>query len=135
MNYEQSRLLQDAKEDAAMAMTNEELRVACAEAMGWKWVEPNGIDPYWRFEADRKKDRHRDDLPNFPTDANAALTLCDALADQGWDWTVTYREQQLTVWFGMKYAPHKTVTATGPTLPIAICRAYLAVIQSQTPTT
>lgn len=110
-------------------MTNEELRVACAEAREWTEIECDfwGVPP----------GKNRVDMaliPNFPTDHNTAMTLCDALGEKGWQWRASIEDTHSEVCFQF-VNDEFTFEATGPTLPIAICRAYLSVIQSQTPTT
>lgn len=140
-------------------MTNEELRVAVAEAMGWTEIRdpktfnslfasdqhfaksPFGLQPginrnHPSLVGESKKHEPPEDwwvlIPKYTTDHNAAMTLCDALAKEGWEPNFRKWKGQWEAWF---QTIEETFLGTGPTLPIAICRAFLAVIQSQTPTT
>lgn len=124
-------------------MTNEELRVAVAEARGWTQirtvnrvmmgVRPNETRTFQTVAilSPSKTLTAISLVPNFPTDANAALTLCDALGEKGWQWRASIEDTHSEVCFQF-VNDEFTFEATGPTLAIAICRAYLAVIQSQT---
>lgn len=121
--------------------TNEELRVACAEARGivecdegaWSHAFHGNMGKFGKCSHANCYPPGM--LPNFPTDHNAAMTLCDALAKEG-QWRVTIYNA-CALWFVCFYkdSEGREHKASGPTLAIAICRAYLAVIQSQTPTT
>lgn len=116
----------------------DQLRIDCAKAMGWTQVPPENFTKFpavtWPvFEKDGKRASiFTDSLPDYPGDANAALTLCDALAKEGWtqifwrvasgQWSVVFDlgAEAQSIGFGLS-------TATAETLPIAICRAFLAV--------
>lgn len=129
-------------------MTPEELRVAVAEARGWTQirtvnrvmmgVRPNETRTFQTVAilSPSKTLTAISLVPNFPTDANAALTLCDALGEKGWKFGCARHRSSGTwsVWFEMdEETSHSSINQS--TLPVAICRVYLAVIQSQTPTT
>lgn len=115
-------------------MTNEELRVAVAEVHGWTLGQPKTGQGAFHWRTEKKyMPGYNDQRPNFPTDVNAALTLCNALAERGW--TQSLWKTAEGPWNAVFGKGAESGVGTGPTLPIAICRAYLAVIQSQTPTT
>lgn len=117
------------------------IRVAAAEAQGkctcttytqtagWESAKCDncGVNPYFAEH----------NTPDYPTDANAAESLCNALAEQGWMWRVDGGKGVVGVIFykGTIGQDYQSINDTGPTLSIAICRAYLAVVQSQTHTT
>lgn len=123
-------------------MTNEELRVAVAEARGWTQirtvnrvmmgVRPNETRTFQTVAilSPSKTLTAISLVPNFPTDANAALTLCDALAKDGWHFAV---DGVVGNPFEVVFAKSDTdrVIAHGPTLPIALCRAYLKTRESR----
>ena len=121
-----------------MNLTDDEMRVKCAEAMGWTrlsstaeenqsglelWRSPlqtKGImkGPWFKFDA----------VPNYPASVDAALTLCDRLREEGWSvwisasvpanpWTVSIA--------GKRGRP--TLHTHNPSLARAICLAFLRV--------
>lgn len=95
-------------------LTPEELRVECGESSGWKYGETTL------------------GLPDFGEDANAALTLAHALADiegfEGIYTRMTKGDVEIEVRFFTS-----SFEATSPTFPLALCRAYLAVIRATQP--
>lgn len=106
----------------------EELRVECAEAMGWH-QETEGL---WNNPKQHKHGRSAPD--DYPADANAALQLAHALAEKGWRPNVT-----ITIggeWEAMfskvgHLMVNYSATATGPhAFALALCRAYLSVIRA-----
>lgn len=110
-------------------LTPEELRVECAEAMGWtkaqlfKYSGVRGIPP---------NGRELTAIPNYPADANAALTLAHALAEKGWSHShVCYGGETDFEFFHFGTArPRFRATATGPhAFALALCCAYLAVVR------
>lgn len=143
-----------------MPMTPSELsaiRVECAEAMGLSnrfvlmkrglYYRPEGhgytanIAEAWvllEHEAnkhvyphDEPVTKHPAPVPEFESDANAALTLAKALADEGWRWRVQNEPDQLvTAIFFRGYrgtGSWRPVEATAPTFELALCQAFLAV--------
>lgn len=61
-------------------MTKEAIRIACAEECGWKDVHVRDYELVGKTRSDS-------DLlfvPNYPEDANAALSLVTLLAKEGW---------------------------------------------------
>lgn len=121
-------------------MTNEELRVAVAEARGWVFVqsepdEGGSFAGWWKHPNGAGCGYTDSVLPNFPADHNAAMTLCDALAKEGWSVKMERWDTDNEWSCAFFHKDHDTIYGDAPTLAIAICRAYLAVIQSQPPTT
>lgn len=116
--------------------TNDELLIAVAEKMGWaklvsdndwspmawKWVSPAGV-----IATPAKSDTH---LPPFTTSTDAALTLCDALKKEGWnadlEQTAGISGWDVTFW-RVKGETVIDCKVSAPTLPLAICRAFMAV--------
>lgn len=108
-------------------LTDTELRVKCAEAMGYdtKQYQTGGVLHYRD-----KQGRMMAALPNYPSDPAAALTLVDKLGADGWSFKL---DKQINgPWLIMldldvpKFSS-RTVTASGDTFCRAICRAFLAV--------
>ncbi len=77
-------------------MKLDEQRRAIAEAIGWRIVEkpvpnknvcpfelirPDGTRAGYTFHPEILWSRH---APDFPSDLNAAIQLCDKLAEEGW---------------------------------------------------
>lgn len=70
-------------------LTPEEKRVKIAEHLGWKLVDlpahPNGPKLLWMTPEGRQLNMGTPDtVPDYRGDSNAALTLVDHLAKQGW---------------------------------------------------
>ncbi len=113
-------------------MTPEELRVACAEAMGWtKQPSQNEMSPmewWWKSPTNvvANPTQPETHLPNYPESADAALTLAAALAKDGWtrsDWRTS--EGPENVVFG-RGAEGYSASATDPhAFATALCRAFL----------
>src|SRR5262245_24488992 len=67
----------------------QQIRIACAEAVGWRNCslavvqggQPFGLPPYAESPL---MDLEGEELPHFESDPTAALTLCDWLAERGW---------------------------------------------------
>lgn len=122
-----------------MNLTNEEKNVLIAVERGWRLSKPvYGHDMNWRRRAylgactetdqswagepcDVSEDWRA--IPDYFTDASAALTLCDAMKGEGWHLAIDRMTDAL--W---KVAFAKTVSngfvASAPTLPAAICEAF-----------
>lgn len=103
-------------------MKTEAQQIAIAEACGWKYESETD---FWRrgdrlIHGEKGKGTH---LPDYPNDLNAAVTLCDFLADQGWNcdinngldktWECTFAKDD-----EVHYAPADTLAA-------AISQAFL----------
>lgn len=115
-------------------LTLEELRVECAEAMGWRkevfgtlvqdcrWYKPDGT-------------KTAGDPPNYPADANAALTLAHALAEKGWRYHIftIANGDTAAVFFKTEDSQwNQPATAAGPhAFAMALSRAYLAVVRAR----
>lgn len=122
-----------------MNLTDDEIRVKCAEAMGWKhcsmsgdkltnpdayWYPPeNYTPPGWKEPCNM---RHLSQLPRFESSADAALTLCDRLREEGWCLQITYGvTDKWTVTFYQGQG--RFFTVQDPSLARAICLAFLKV--------
>lgn len=114
-------------------LTPEELRVECGESSGWKYDcrcfhATERADHFW----EGPDGETTLGLPDFGEDANAALTLAHALADiegfEGIYTRMTKGDVEIEVRFFTS-----SFEATSPTFPLALCRAYLAVIRATQP--
>lgn len=95
---------------------------SCPESHEKEWV--SAFDQ-WTLDG-----KECEELPAFDTDANAALTLAKALADEGWDMKHSKKASQTDhlVKFEMGYGSgYRNYLATAPTFALALCQAYLAV--------
>lgn len=118
-------------------MTETEIRIAVAEAMGWKRKPSDGRcqinvkfpdGEQWEaasiwYHPDESWREHLDP-PNYPTDANAALTFCDVLAEKGWGWVAMDADNGVRVIFH-KRGELKSYMVVASTLARAICEAGL----------
>lgn len=114
------------------ALDMSELRVECAKAMGWRrtmYQSPSQIPagvPFW-CKADVFAQAEQ--LPAYDSDPAAALTLVDRLAEDGW--TVEINNCMAGKWCceftRIKDRKRSDYHAIEPTLPLAICRAFLAI--------
>lgn len=109
-------------------MTEQEMIIAISLDQGWT---PYSVEADWSMwfapgEKHKQLERtHR--LPKWPTDLNAAITLCDALAEEGWGCRIE-RGSQWQVWFiAVGFAPNVLPTAMNPHPATAICIAYCKV--------
>lgn len=107
------------------SLTPEELRVECAESRGFvqhagnaRWVSPDGSLVYMT------------ELPPVDTDANAALTLADSLAEDGWTHEHEGRGDAVAFTFSKSASIHRKAAYGPHAFPLALSRAYLAVIRS-----
>lgn len=124
-------------------LTPEQLRVQCAERIGWTrphmpqlpkcWQAPVGDTLAWSAQDGNP-------LPNYPVDARAALALVDRLAEDGWrcelncgtgkGWECEFirkarngsKPDDCTMVDGFLMELHY---APADTLPLAICKAFL----------
>ena len=111
---------------AVSAMTNDEIRIACAKALGWTkdyYDEDSGYRTFFWCNPDEPHE-HYGTLPHYTTSADAALTLCDALRGEGYK--ISIRSGQTSWYCSVRnhLAIHAAVAAT---LSVAICKAFLAV--------
>jgi hypothetical protein len=104
-------------------MTIEEIRTACAEACGLgervkleaKWSD--GTVPF------------TSSIPNYPTDLNAAFTLCDVLKKEGIHFMFHNTNGHWFVAIDKDgcYMDYLTSHTTNPSLALAICETFLKV--------
>lgn len=67
-------------------------------------------------------------LPRYPTDHNAAFTLCDRLKSEGWEVCIV---SVLGFWnVQFEKSDDEGFEATAPALPMAICLAFLKVMDA-----
>lgn len=103
-------------------LTDTELRVKCAEAMGYdaKQYRTGGVlhyrDPFGKMITA---------LANYPCDPAAALTLVDKLAEE--EWTCSLYKNLWKAWTVKFGNGIREITVTDPSFCRAICRAFLAV--------
>lgn len=117
-----------------MNLTDDEMRVKCAEALGWTY---HGHSPELRVEAIacwtpacREFDPMRLVLlPDYLHDHNAALTLCDRMAAEDYDVILAIEKGSYTVsvWSGQM----PLIDIEDPSLARAICLAFLKVHESR----
>jgi hypothetical protein len=124
--------------EKSMNPDTEELRIACAEAVGWSihQVECMGLDdvailPPGADLADGwNVFKHAGaTLPAYDTDANAALQLVGWLEEREWAVLI---ERSAGKW-GCQIVHHvnQPVDSFATTLPLAICRAFLKAVKSE----
>lgn len=130
-------------------MNAEQMRIACAEEMGWTYCkrevwpkrrpkefefvlqspeqEGKALPEFTVRTASYEQDRilGMDRLPNYLTDADAALTLCDHLAKEGFTPHLTMLPDKSWECIFDKLDEAKVHAA--PTMPEAICGAFLRV--------
>lgn len=107
------------------SLSNEQIRAMCAEAMGWMRIEKTDIG----FIGENPDENTRW-LPDYPIDANAALTLCAWMADKNWWWEtgnqwISETEQNAYCELVPKHGDSRPTRTRADTFAIAICRAFL----------
>lgn len=113
-------------------MSPEAQRIAIAEACGWRRDKLNDSDKWWhpdgtfigRFDLWALPSF----LPDWPKDLNAAITLCDHLAEEGWRASaqrLTSGQWQFTFVKLKTSRSCDTHTHEADTLGEAICGAFL----------
>lgn len=118
-------------------MTNEEIRVRCAEIVGWTispFMKEHCKVPYgWHPQHHPKKTNFYEfPIPQFDADANAALTLCDWMAEKGYPIVFSFMGSKwVCVFYSSKEIDcDELANESAETLPLAICRAFLAANQA-----
>ena len=132
-------------------MTRDAIRIACAEEMGWtkeqikafqvvsslvkeqrNLQQPrdsfSGLEIMGKIEEAQAAKYYIGSIPSYPTDANAALTLCDFLEEKGCKWIAMNVETGVQFIFLRKkngILNGEEFEATASTLPLAICEAFL----------
>lgn len=113
-------------------MTNPQLRIRVAETMGYGPCKPclaNGYTGLWRNLTDTGC-MSTDQLPDFDTDANAALLLVARLKEQGWRWEGHETPSgEVFFQFIRLFTIHSGKAAT---LAEAICLAFIKATQGET---
>lgn len=112
-------------------MTNPQLRIRVAEAMGWKPQSGNESWPDTYWIAPDKVLRTVNELPKYDKDANLALLLVARLKEQGW-YLATAEEPDMPIYAAFFRYPgtHRRISAEAQTLTVAICTAFLRVIEA-----
>lgn len=116
----------------AMNPDPQSIRIQVAQEMGYTrcvgGCQPKGEkEPrYWRTPNGQEVRL----TPDFPTDANAALTLAAKLKSEGWKCCVESREDG---WICQLLTEDylELIEETASTFPMALCLAFLAVRKSQ----
>lgn len=104
------------------SLSPDQIRVMIAEAVGWVKVRE-----HWRKGDDVVFLNHscnHQQLPDYPTDANAVLTLCAWMKTQGWVWRANNDETHSEVCFQF-VNDEFAFESSADTLPLAICKAFL----------
>jgi hypothetical protein len=115
-------------------MTADEIRVKCAEAMGWTPHAIRSCDSMWFHPGEKHRLLERTNrIPKFTRSLDAAITLCDHLAGKGWrcrldngldkTWECIFYKG-----FRLKGEEWREQYGAADTLPLAICRCFLLVI-------
>jgi hypothetical protein len=104
-------------------MTIDEIQIECAKACGWTDVEHSKVMGNLQGTLGC---RGWLQVPAYPTDLNAAFTLCDVLKKEGWIITIrNHGENEWNVCFHNyddgPYQEHN------PSLALAICEVFLKV--------
>lgn len=115
----------------------DDIRVKVAEAMGWTEIEmrevmyisgqPAGSDLFGKWPEWPTGHGNGGFVPAFTTDHNAAFTLCDRLKSEGW--LFGCNQEPDGSWRASFYNGAFMLT-TAPTLPMAICLAFLKVMDA-----
>ncbi len=84
------------------------LRIACAEIVGWKPITAkeadiifkesgyNRLGYYQNPDPEKSWDRRQPyNLPDYPTDPTAALSLVDWMAERGWETEISLSDNKL----------------------------------------
>ncbi len=101
------------------------LQIAIAESLGWK-IHPSGIQkPGDDKPIDKDYQSALDMVPNWPEDHNAAMQLCDVLAKEGWN--VSLSKVPAGEWFCSFENGALTRGAFASTAALAISIAYCKV--------
>ena len=115
-------------------MSAPDVRVKVAEMLGWKQVDPASFKKFplvtWPvYEKDGKRSSvHTDSLPAYDTDANAALTVADFMAEKGWVISM-HKSNGWSV--SMTCGIEANIVKLAPTLPLAICLAALEALKGE----
>lgn len=87
-------------------------RVKCHKCDGSKWA----TEHVWDEHSDAKYEHS-----NFTSDANDALTLCDWMAEKGWQ---SFLNNSRGEWNAIFTNNKRQINATGKTQPLAISKAF-----------
>jgi hypothetical protein len=109
-------------------MTQEEIRIKCAELEGYRCVkepECGGFDFHWYNPKGEPINAPLTQLPDYLNDANAALRLCGVMEKRGYRWVIhSCGFNQVEARF-VKPDMSEPVRAIADTAPEAICTAAL----------
>lgn len=112
-----------------MNLTDDDIRVKCAEVMG-KHQYFGVLYPGCRCTAcgDRiEEEKHN--IPNYSTSVDAALTLCDRLREEGWKCSLENNERYEKWDCTFLKLGRPLAWSDDPSLARAICLAFLKVHQ------
>lgn len=131
--------------DQLNKLSDKEVRVLCAERMGCKWLKAGKyriptfdpvIDPgcYSPEEfADGSEpigSLHHANIPNYPTDLNAAFTLVEKLREEGWRFMLDNIADNWEAEF-FRRTPRDSRVKIEASPARAICLAFLAVTERE----
>ncbi len=112
-------------------ITEDAINEACAISLGWKrhetWCGHEWEDPAGNrgtVEATAEREDYWVFPPRFTQSADAALTLCAWMKDQGWVWRANNSDTHSVICFQF-VNDEFAFDETADTLPLAICRAFL----------
>lgn len=119
------------------SLSNEQIRVMCAEKLGWTEGEGRqsaapecGWIRQWNPPKDCLFQYLTPNLPDYPTDANAALMLCAWMAERDYWWEtgnqwISDTEQNVYCELVPKHGDSRPTRTRADTFALAICRAFL----------
>lgn len=108
------------------------IRIQVAREMEWRKESFGPLIQDYRWHKPDGSPTHIEP-PDYPTDANAALTLAAKLKSEGWHLSIFMTHEGRWVCDFIAGLGGITHRATASTFPMALCLAFLAVRKSQKP--
>lgn len=113
-------------------MTLYEKRIAIAGSQGWtecKWSEANncpcGIPPVaWQRSNPISKLSSKFRLPKYFDDPAAAVSLCEAMGNDGWNVIINHNGHTEMIWFCSAKQLGMNVGSQANTFPAAVAECY-----------
>lgn len=111
-------------------MTLEQKRIAIAESQGWKRDSHDARlynkdgKTYYSENPGRWLGTSYAPLPNYFTDPAAAVSLCEAMAKEGWDVTPSCFEHTRLDWICEVRKIGQSHSETAPTFSAAVAECY-----------